>query len=265
MVRKQPQQPAQPIRELYTGVLRGIMAEHGINHRQVDYRLRADATFEEVVQYTYAYRGYQWSAHYRYDRCHEVLRQVPIPGQRLAHVDIGCGAGMFSWALLDWARENGLAYDHIDLYGLDHSSQMLRLAHQMRQGLSRNIANYPALRYNHDSNSLMEVISENHQVGMRYVVTFGHVLVQTSQDRNAVLNFTRVIGHVVGLLAGQDGCHVVAVDTHSRRRRGPGQFANAWNSLLRALTAAGIQHQQVARRHSRSSAVVQLYQPAPSS
>ena len=66
---------------------------------------------------------------------------------------------------------------------------MIRLAQQMRLGLMPHIPNYPAFRYAHSINALLQELSQHHSVGTGYVITFGHVLVQAP---NAIPDFARV-------------------------------------------------------------------------
>ena len=237
-------QPVPLIRDRYRGVLDQIMARHRI---PVPARLpspvvSANASFAEVVQNT---DWFCWrydrppQQPYRYRRYHEVLGHMTPSGQRGAHVDIGCGAGLFSWVFLDWDLENNLPYDRIDLYGLDHSRAMIRLAQQMRLGLIPSIPNYPALRCTHSVNALLQALSQHHSAGTDYTITFGHVLVQAP---NAIPDFARVVAHIMGLLDAQPNCVVLAVDA----RGASGQFAQQWTALLEGLSKIGIQHRQKA-------------------
>ena len=234
-------QPAPLIRDRYRGVLDQIMARHRI---PVPARLpspvvSANASFAEVVQNT---DWFCWrydrppQQPYRYRRYREVLGHMTPSGQRGAHVDIGCGAGLFSWVFLDWDLENNLPYDRIDLYGLDHSRAMIRLAQQMRRGLIPSIPNYPALRYAHSVNTLLQALSQHHSAGTDYAITFGHVLVQAPE---AIPDFARVVDHVVELLDAQSTCVMLAVDALNASDK----FAQRWDELLDRLSALGIQHQ----------------------
>ena len=130
-----------------------------------------------------------------------------------------------------------MAYDLIDLYGLDHSREMIRLAQQMRLGLTPSIPNYPALRYAHSVNALLQALSQHHSAGMGYAITFGHVLVQAPE---AIPDFARVVAHIVGLLDAQSNCAALAVDA----RGASDQFAQRWIALLDSLSGLGIQHEQ---------------------
>ena len=142
------------------------------------------------------------------------------------------------WAFLDWAREGNLAQDQIDLYGLDHSPQMINLAQQMRRRLVRHIAGYPELRYTHDVDTLLQELYIHHRARTDYTITLGHVLVQ-AQHPDAILDFTRVIAQVVGLMGIGSNCVLMAVDA----RRRPDPFATGWDRLMESLRQAGIRHE----------------------
>lgn len=243
MVRIQSQQPEPLIQNRYSSVLDRVMAEHNILSPQVspDHRVSANSDFRMVVRYTDWYLRRGDTPHYRYLRYQEVMRigAVGQRNRRQAHVDIGCGAGLFSWVFLDWGRENNLAYKKVDLYGLDHSPEMIRLAQQMRTGLMTNIPNYPELRYTHRVDALLQLLTEHHRPATDYTVTFGHVLVQAP---GAISEFARVIAHIVQLLDEQSSCAVLAVDARGESS----QLAQRWIGLLDRLSRLGIQHQQVA-------------------
>lgn len=243
MVRVQSQQPDPLIQNRYSSVLDRIMAEHNIPSplERPDYRVSADANFRMVVRHTDWYLRRGNTPHYRYLRYQEVMR-IGAVGQRprrQAHVDIGCGAGLFSWVFLDRGRENNLAYEKVDLYGLDHSPEMIRLAQQMRAGLMINIPNYPELHYTHRVDELLQLLTKHHRSDTDYTVTFGHVLVQAP---DAIPEFARVIAHIVQLMDDQSSCAVLAVDARGESR----QLAQRWIGLVDRLSRLGIQHQQVA-------------------
>ena len=240
MVHRFQGQPVPLIRDLYRGVLDQIMAQHRIpptQHRPSEV-VQADASLTRVVQYTdwFCWRG-DSQPFYRYRRYRDVLGRLTLSGGQVAHVDIGCGAGLFSWVFLDWAGENNLAYNLIDLYGLDHSREMIRLAQQMRPGLMPHIPNYPALRYTHSVNALLPELSQNYSAVTGYAITFGHVLVQAPE---AIPDFARVVAHIMGLLDAQSNCVALAVDALNASD----QFAQQWNALLARLSKSGIQHEQ---------------------
>ena len=235
-------QPNNYIRDLYyQGVIRQIMEERGIDPDHRGYVVEADAGFTEVIQHTnwYLDRGDQ-EQYYRYRRYREVLELIPIGGCRLVHVDIGCGAGLFSWVLLDLAREKGITLDRVDLYGLDHSPEMLNLAQAVRGRLIHHIADYPALHYVHNVDDLLRELNGQHLADTDCIVTFGHVLVQANTPQNQQ-DFTLILVHIRGLLNAQCNCFAVAVDALNH----PEEFAEGWQALLNGMGRAGIGHQLI--------------------
>lgn len=233
------------IQALYKRVIRDIMKDHGISPSPQGHVIRKEATFDEIVQYTDYYVGMgnderpKGRPDYRYRRYRELLRGLTPSGQREAHIDLGCGAGLFSWVFLDWAVAKRFDPDHVDLYGLDHCPAMMYLAQEIRSRLMRQIPNYPKLRYEHDTKGLLETLTKNHRKDTDYTITFGHVLAQahTPDDVNA---FTRVIVHILELVGARSNCMMLAVDA----RKASIPFAVGWSSLLKSLESANIRHEQ---------------------
>lgn len=233
----------------YRRVIREIMAECDIAQPvvQPDYRVRRDATFEEVVQYTDAYVGNSNALffpnarrHYRYNLYLEELRDLEASGRREAHVDIGCGAGPFSWAFLDWVTEQDVGLDRIDLYGLDHSPAMIQLAKVVRDKLKQQIPDYPDLHYTYDDDALLIELMKNHREGTDYVITFGHVLAQAHSSPD-IHDFTRIIVDIRNnLMDSPSECYLVGVDARS----GFTAFVTGWGLLLNSLESTGIRHEQ---------------------
>lgn len=246
------------IRNLYWGTLDAIMREHNIRRlprgRRADPVVRPNANFTQVVRHTsYYWRDGDNQPHYRYDRYRaEALKYLQPSDNRQAHVDIGCGAGLFSLVFLDWARDANIEYDRVDLYGLDHSRQMIRLAYRVRDGLVKSVADYPDLHYTNEVGALLQELTGCHRAGTDYTITFGHVLIQANTP-NAIRSFTRVIVHILGLQDNQSRCNLIAVDA----RRQPVAFASAWNALLSRLEQAGVTHQPI--RVPRSARAAQLF------
>lgn len=251
MVRRFQGRPVPRIRDLYHDVLDVTMQAQNIAplQQRPSHVVRTDASFEEVVQHTdWWLRRNDSRPDYRYRRYREMLGEPQPPrdtNTRLAHVDIGCGAGLWSWVLLDWARDSNLAYDRIDLFGLDHSSEMINLAYLTRSRLTPTIADYPNLYYTNSVEILLSELTAHHRDPTDYAITFGHVLVQAQSD-DAILNFTRVIIHALRLINGQSQCALVAVDARGRTT----EFALGWSSLLSSLEQYGVGYEQVVAQHS---------------
>lgn len=254
------------VRDLHFGVLDAIMNEHNIEPlpRRPSHIVRADASFAEVVQHTdWWLRRNDSILHYRYNRYRATLGiRQPTRDRypRLAHVDVGCGAGLWSWVLLDWAADYNLAYDRIDLYGVDHSPSMIALAYFMRDGLVETVANYPELHYETNVQMLLQALIENHQEPTDYMITFGHVLVQalaesTALDAiSAMLEFTSMIVSILRLQDRQSNCVLVAIDARGRTE----EFARGWWALLSNLALAGVRNENLVDANDAKSARLSL-------
>lgn len=94
------------IQNRFMPVLDTIRRNHniGVLQQAPTHIVSAETDFAQVVQNTdwYCWRG-DSRPPYRYRRYSEVLERIALPDgdSRIAHVDIGCGAGLFSWAFLD--------------------------------------------------------------------------------------------------------------------------------------------------------------------
>ena len=120
---------------------------------------------------------------------------------------------------------------------------MIVLTHFMRDRLVVDIANYPALHYETDVQLLTQQLTANHRTSTDYIITFGHVLVQAhTHSPDAILNFARVIAHIVELMNDQSNCALVAADAHNWSI----EFTEGWNALLSSLEQAGVGHETLA-------------------
>ena len=234
--------PPNRLQSHHQRIIHEIMVEHNIVPvPHPDHVVRADATFTQVVQHTYRFvGGYRdTQPDYRYRRYQGVLSHLRHNSRRTVHVDIGCGAGLFSWVFLDWATDRGLGHDLVELYGLDHSPQMLVLANEARARLMQTVANYPDLHYAQDPDALLHELTANHQPATDYAITFGHVLVQ-AHGPEAIHTFTRVIAHILRLMDAQSQCALIAVDALGR----PKEFTAGWDALMTGLQQQGILPEQ---------------------
>ena len=233
------------IKPHYQRVIREIMKDCGISPTYQWHVISKNARFEEVVAYTDHYVGKgnderpNAQPHYRYHRYRELLSCLKPREQREAQVDLGCGAGLFSWVFLDWAVSKGFDLGHVDLYGLDHCQAMIRLAEEIRYRLMHHTSNYPVLRYSHNPESLLKALTENHCKDTDYTITFGHVLAQ-AHNANDLKAFTRVIAHILELMDARSTCVVLAVDALYWQT----DFETGWSALLKCLGSANIRSKQ---------------------
>ena len=231
------------LKDHYQPVLNEIVDEHGVQRVEwPGHVVPAGTEWVEVVQHTEWYVGGSGDSrpHYRYRRYEAVIGGF-TPGQgREALVDLGCGAGLFSWVFLDWAARRGVGRDRLDLYGFDHSPAMLQLALEARQRLLQYVPDYPALHCSDNVDSLCGQLTKNHRENTEYIITLGHVLVQ-AHTPDAIQSFTQVIAHVLRLIEPGRNCAVIAVDADGERDA----FAEGWTALLGSLAAVNIHHEEI--------------------
>ena len=234
--------PPDHLRGHYVNVIREIMAEHNVEHAQhASYIVQANAEFGEVIQHTdrHAVGGVNSRPHYRYDRYSEVMALIAPSTRRIAHVDVGCGAGLFSWVFLDWATDRGLECGQLELYGLDHSPAMIALAYEVRARLTPHLPAYPDLHYADAVDVIINELTAQHRAGTDYIITHGHVLAQVqAQAPGNIENFARIIYHILQLPNDQANYTLIAVDA---QHQSP-MFTEGWGSLLANLDRVGINH-----------------------
>ena len=239
------------IKDKYQIVLREIMRDYGITPGRpwFGHRVPPNATFNNVVQYADYYVGkgndeQKTSApHYRYRRYLEVLDYLEIFEIRKVHIDVGGGEGLFSWAFLDWMTMTDVEFTRVNLFGYDYSNAMIRLAQEIGNRLRRLISDYPTLHYFSDITHLLDGLEENHQSGMDYIITFGHVLAQ-AHNPDAIGNFTKVIVHILKMMDNKSDCIVAAVDA----RNSSIEFGAGWDLLRKSVESQGIQYEPLSVR-----------------
>ena len=229
---------SQLIKDHYQPVIQGIAKAYGIkllpNPSAV---VSATGGFPEVVQHTAWYVGGDGDTrpHYRYRRYLEVLEQhIPVADGPLTHIDVGCGAGLFSWVLLDWVARHEIGFDQVGLYGIDHCPAMIRLAQMVTRRLSQRILDYPEAHYCQDPNVLLRQLEEQHSNDTNYIVTFGHVLVQANTPQN-ISAFAEIVAQIAKLMNARSRCALVAVDAQGR----PVDLRSSWDLLLSSLAEYG--------------------------
>ena len=162
------------LQDYYQQVVNDMAGE--LNIRQVPAANRvvpANMGWVGVVRHTkrYVAGNGDTQAHYRYRRYREMLVGF-APGEgREALVDLGCGAGWFSWVFPDWAAERGVGYDRLYLYGLDHCPAMLQLAQGARRRLLQYVPDYPVFHCSSEVDALCGFLTENHRENTDYTVT----------------------------------------------------------------------------------------------
>ena len=194
--------------------------------------IRNDATMLECKKYAMYYMvGRKTSyAHYRYDRYYcfveEVMKYYDA-GTSVFHLDLGCGPGLFTWVIRDYFRT--CASVGINSHGYDHAPSMVELALKIWKRL--NVEEEYKCYHN-----VEKVISAGKKASLSsdlVIVTFGHVLIQTSDNKIALDTFARIIATVTESVK----CIIIASDAHSGDQ--DASFGAACRDLKTAIDRRG--------------------------
>ncbi len=224
----------------------------------VGFRIAPTATYAESIAYAMRH-VVSGGDHFRYDRYRSLLdagfrelRYRTAVRRPLLHVDIGCGPGLFIWVLLDQLRgeRNAKNQQHVavNAIGYEHSPSMVRLAENCSIRLQRKVnasaepgrwsarSHFPKARIVCGHEEFVQALqTEIRRDGLRdVIVTFGHVLVQTAHDRQAIETFTGIMTELAKLNFRR--YLLFASDAYSGYRRDA--FDRGWDSLLAALKPA---------------------------
>ena len=228
------------VREHYQGAISDVLSKQDVRplSSAPSFALTPQSTLREAIQYTdwYCHRG-DSRPHYRFRRYYEALSYLGPVESMLSHVDIGCGAGAFSWSLLDWAELKGLNPRQVRLFGLDRSPAMIQAADMIRNEIAKSISDYPTLHYYHDTQSFLSAFRRNHHPNADSVITLGHVLAQSHCPTN-LRDFTEIISAVRRQTDPTRGCRLAAVDAKGHSSA----FLEGWNLLLQSLENAGMRY-----------------------
>ncbi len=228
------------IKDLYSGLICKIVEEQDVRVFRPTFEIEPDTGLEDVIRYIAWYvagiNNDRSRPHYRYWRYREILSFLThFGGRRVVHVDIGCGAGLFSWAFLDWASAKGIELRRVRLFGLDHNRPSIRLAKRIRKSLTKTVAAYPKLHYFDKVEDLLSELRDRRRKNSDYVITFGHVLVQ-AQSPDEIRRFASVIKRVLGIIETGSSCTLIAVDARTRYE----EFRLGWLGLRDRLIQVGI-------------------------
>lgn len=216
------------------------MAEQGVEgaEAQPSPAVPQGASLADALQYTDWYVAQGSQEHYRFGRYYDAIEKAPLdPADKWAHIDVGCGAGVFSWAFLDWAGMRGIEFSNVTLYGYDACREMIRLSWMLRAKLSRAVPDYPDLRYASDIDVFIRKL-EASRIDANCLITFGYVLAGNHSDDDIGV-FQRIATTAVDMALHGRSVYLLASDATSGRHLG--QFGEGWRKLLSALQAAGAQ------------------------
>ena len=206
------------------------------------YTIDPDATFATVMQYLWTYVGNgapRRSSQFRYYPRDRILRyksalsHVQLGQERIQHIDLGCGGGTFTHAMLELCQSRGVDFGKVTLCGYDYAPQMIiaasRIHNYIQQFYGRIIPNLHAYS---DYESMLEVVPTNPPDLTHYIITIGYVLASNS---DAIDDFTAIIVGVTQR-ANDNPCSLIARDATTSSN----QFEPAYDELVANLEIAGV-------------------------
>ena len=156
-----------------------------------------DSTLPRCIDYAarYLYEG-DTKEYYRYNRymlaLEDLLRYYGDHRKTSAvvHVDVGCDPSLFSWVVHDYfkCQEHGT---EIELHVYDSSPEMVRLAGLIWREFETDVC----LVTTSDSGELNSQIMQSGPPA-DVIVRFGHVLVQTSDQKDAIGSFAYILSAI---------------------------------------------------------------------
>ena len=184
-------------------------------HTSYDHRIPRNITLPEAIGYTNKFIIESEVEHFRYDYYREFLEtaltQVGFEPEknRIMHLDLGCGPGLFSWVVQDYMlKKYGKNPGDTDLIGYDYAENMIHLAAIFQEHLP--------VEYNLDGyfeiDGIRNKLKSRDFSDYHILITFGHVLIQVKDSSETIQNFMDIINY--NMLPSKS-CIVVAVDAYS--------------------------------------------------
>ena len=204
-----------------------IMEHHHIDEDiNIGYTVESDATPEEVMQYIWRHEG-NGAIHsgpkghrYRIDRYCDAIRQAWNGTSRIQHIDIGCGGGTFTWALLEWCISEGVSLRKVRLHSYDYSRRMVKAAKIIHQFIqNQHSQDIPNLHAYSKASKLMKAIPTNPKRPAHYIITMGYVLAN-NHGNDAIRDYTNIIKSICSK-ARSNQCSLIVCDSNTRRPLDP--------------------------------------------
>ena len=216
--------------------------------------VKSNATFAEVMQYLWYYVGRgairpdRLEGHrYRTNFYRDTLRQAQLDSVQIQHIDIGCGGGTFTWALLEWCISEGMDLDKIGLHGYDYAPKMVKAAKLIHRLISkRHSQNVPKLNVRSNYRKMLKSIPTTKSESAQYIITAGYVVANSLREeavnRNeTVEDFTNIIVEVCAK-ANDNSCALVVCDTlNVDKSNGWATLGPSYDFLVESLETSGVQ------------------------
>ena len=234
------------IKEAYVSAIREVMADRGVEgaETQPSPAVPYGASLADALQYTDWYatdRGNE-EEHYRFRRYYNAIeKSLRETGDKWAHIDVGCGAGLFWWAFLDWAAMRGIERSCITLYGYDACPSMIQLAWMLWHRLCDAAPDHSKFQYNPAIDAFIRKLAGG-PIDANCLITFGYVLAGNHRDDDIGV-FQRIAATTVNSVLPGRSVYLLASDATSGKHLG--QFEEGWRKLLAALQAGGARAQEL--------------------
>ena len=224
------------IREHYINSFNQIRNKFG--ELPCNHLISENVSLKKAIGYTRQFIVESDQEHFRYDyykrKIGEAITRLglnPVEN-KITHLDLGCGPGLFSWVVRDCLRSRYKKNpDDIELIGYDYAENMIHLANLFHE--------YLPVEYNFDGyfefERIRNMLKSRDFSDCDNIITFGHVLIQIKDNLEAQREFVEIIQNLFPV----NSCILVAVDAYAYEDRRQ-DFRHACKTLLDALTGAGI-------------------------
>ena len=219
-----------------------IMQRKRIPCEIVGFHVAQDATFQQVMQYMWSYVGNgairperPQGHRYRIDLYRDLISQADITSAQIRHIDIGCGGGTFTWALLEWCISEGMDLKKVRLHSYDQSRKMVKAAKMIHRYIRKqHKQNIPKLHAHSNYMRMLRSMPTNPKSPTHYIITAGYVLANNHSDE-AIEEFTAIIIKVIDK-AEDNLCSLIVGDASETAELDP-----AYKSLVDSLEDNGIE------------------------
>ena len=224
------------IREHYIESFNRISSEFG--GEPCSHIIPRTVSLKQAIGYTSEFIVKPGEEYFRYDYYKKKFRDAItrlgfIPAEnKINHLDLGCGPGLFSWVVQDFMLKNyGKKSGDLEFIGYDHAQNMIRLAKLFQE--------YLPVEYKFDGyyeiDDIRNMLKSRNLSDCDCIVTFGHVLIQIKDNLAALQDFVEIIQSLFPV----NSCILVAVDAYAFKDRRQ-NFRDVCKALLAALTGTGI-------------------------
>ena len=164
-----------------------IMQRKGIPQLGVGINIESGASFRNAMKYIWRHEG-NGAVHsgpkghrYRIDRYRHAIHLAQPEQERIQQIDLGCGGGTFTWALLEWCIREGIDLSTVRLHSYDYARKMVKAARLIHRRIrKRHTQDIPNLNARSNYLRMLESIPANPAEPTHYIITAGYVIAKQS-------------------------------------------------------------------------------------